>query len=45
MVGTLVVTLPASFKGGDLVVEHQGEKVVDRGSPAALLRRAVRTLE
>ncbi|RPH53426.1 2OG-Fe(II) oxygenase, partial [bacterium] len=32
MVGTLVVTLPASFKGGELVVEHQGEKVVDRGS-------------
>jgi hypothetical protein len=32
MVGTLVVTLPASFKGGALVVEHQGEKVVDRGS-------------
>ena len=32
MVGTLVVTLPASFKGGALIVEHQGEKVVDRGS-------------
>jgi predicted 2-oxoglutarate/Fe(II)-dependent dioxygenase YbiX len=28
----MVVTLPASFKGGALVVEHQGEKVVDRGS-------------
>ena len=32
MVATLVVTLPASFKGGSLVVEHQGEKVVHRGS-------------
>ena len=32
MVGTLVVTLPGSFKGGTLVVEHQGEKVVHRGS-------------
>jgi hypothetical protein len=32
MVGTLVVTLPGSFKGGALVVEHQGEKVVYRGS-------------
>lgn len=27
MVGTLVVTLPSRFKGGALVVEHQGEKV------------------
>ncbi len=32
MVGTLVVTLPSPFKGGALVVEHQGEKVVHRGS-------------
>jgi 2OG-Fe(II) oxygenase superfamily len=32
MVATLVVTLPAAFKGGALVVEHQGEKVVHRGS-------------
>lgn len=27
MVGTLVVTLPSSFKGGAFVIEHQGEKV------------------
>jgi predicted 2-oxoglutarate/Fe(II)-dependent dioxygenase YbiX len=27
MVGTLVVTLPSSFKGGAFVIEHMGEKV------------------
>ncbi|MCP3961997.1 MAG: 2OG-Fe(II) oxygenase [bacterium] len=32
MVGTLVVTLPSSFKGGALVVEHQGESATYRGS-------------
>jgi hypothetical protein len=32
MIGTLVVTLPAAFKGGTLVVEHQGEKASYRGS-------------
>jgi hypothetical protein len=32
MVGTLVVTLPAAFKGGAIVVEHQGEKVTYRAS-------------
>src|SRR5215208_209555 len=33
MVATLVVTLPAPFKGRTLVVEHQVDKVVHRGSP------------
>jgi 2-oxoglutarate-Fe(II)-dependent oxygenase superfamily protein len=32
MVATLVVTLPAPFQGGALVVEHQGETVVHRSS-------------
>ncbi len=32
MIGTLVVTLPSSFKGGALVVEHQNERVVYRAS-------------
>jgi hypothetical protein len=32
MVGTLVVTLPSSFKGGAMRVEHQGETVVYRAS-------------
>jgi hypothetical protein len=32
MVGTLVVTLPSTFQGGALVVEHQGEKATYRGS-------------
>jgi hypothetical protein len=36
MVGTLVVTLPGSFKGGALVVEHGGEKATYRGSQKAL---------
>lgn len=36
MVGTLVVTLPGSFTGGALVVEHQGEKVSSRASKKLL---------
>jgi hypothetical protein len=32
MVGTLVVTLPSSFRGGAMVIEHQGEKVTFRTS-------------
>jgi hypothetical protein len=36
MIGTLVVTLPASFKGGALVVEHRGEKVTYRASKQPL---------
>ncbi len=32
MVGTLVVTLPSSYKGGALTVEHRGEKVTYRAS-------------
>ena len=32
MVGTLVVTLPSSFRGGAMVIEHQGEKVTFRAS-------------
>lgn len=36
MIGTLVVMLPASFKGGSLVIEHQGEQVTYRGSKKRL---------
>ena len=36
MVATLVVTLPAPFQGGALVVEHQGEKVSYRASKERL---------
>jgi predicted 2-oxoglutarate/Fe(II)-dependent dioxygenase YbiX len=36
MVGTLVVTLPSSFKGGAFVIEHRGEKVTYRASKQAL---------
>ncbi len=36
MIGTLVVTLPASFRGGAIRVQHQGEKVVYRGSSRRL---------
>ena len=32
MVGTLVVTLPSAFKGGSLVIEHQGQRASYRGS-------------
>ncbi|MGX1806841.1 2OG-Fe(II) oxygenase [Nocardia sp. NPDC055321] len=33
MIGTLVVTLPSAFTGGELVIEQQGTRVVDAGSP------------
>ena len=36
MVGTLVVMLPSSFKGGAFVVEHRGEQVTYRGSKKLL---------
>ena len=36
MVGSLVVTLPASFTGGALVVEHRGEKATYRSSKKSL---------
>lgn len=36
MVGTLVVTLPSSFRGGSLIVEHQGERVTYAGSDREL---------
>lgn len=36
MVGSLVVTLPAPFTGGTLVVEHKGRRATYRGSKAAL---------
>jgi predicted 2-oxoglutarate/Fe(II)-dependent dioxygenase YbiX len=36
MVGTLVVMLPGSFKGGALVVEHAGETATYRGSKESL---------
>jgi hypothetical protein len=32
MVGTLVVVLPSTFKGGALEVEHHGERIIYRGS-------------
>ncbi|MEU5760086.1 2OG-Fe(II) oxygenase [Nocardia sp. NPDC047648] len=32
MIGTLVVTLPSAFTGGELVIEQQGTKVTDQGS-------------
>ncbi|MGW4718817.1 2OG-Fe(II) oxygenase [Nocardia sp. NPDC004260] len=36
MIGTLVVTLPSAFTGGELVIEQQGTKVTDQGSPQEL---------
>ena len=36
MVGTLVVTLPSSYTGGDLVVRHNEEQKAYRGSRTAL---------
>ncbi|SUA79502.1 Uncharacterised protein [Nocardia otitidiscaviarum] len=36
MIGTLVVTLPSAFTGGELVIDQQGARVVDRGSPERL---------
>lgn len=36
MIGTLVVTLPASYKGGAFVVEHKGERVTYRASKQRL---------
>ncbi|WP_280402158.1 2OG-Fe(II) oxygenase [Nocardia carnea] len=36
MIGTLVVTLPSAFTGGELVIEQQGTRVTDQGSPEEL---------
>ena len=36
MVGTLVVTLPSNFAGGELIIRHNGEKKAYRGSRTAL---------
>ncbi|MEU8898684.1 2OG-Fe(II) oxygenase [Nocardia sp. NPDC048505] len=36
MIGTLVVSLPSAFTGGELVIEQQGAQVVDTGSPERL---------
>jgi hypothetical protein len=36
MVATLAVTLPSSFRGGSLVIEHGGETVTSRGSKSRL---------
>ncbi|HEX3492700.1 MAG TPA: 2OG-Fe(II) oxygenase [Streptosporangiaceae bacterium] len=36
MIGTLVVTVPSSYKGGELVVGHNGEVKAYHGSRAAL---------
>lgn len=36
MVATLVVTLPSSFRGGSLVIEHGDETVASRGSKSRL---------
>jgi hypothetical protein len=36
MLGTLVVVLPSRFTGGELVIEHQGERRTVRGSAQQL---------
>src|SRR5579863_1179281 len=36
MIGTLVVTLPSRYAGGELIVEHGGERTVHRGSVSQL---------
>jgi hypothetical protein len=36
MIGTLVVTLPSSFRGGEMTVEQHGEIMAFRGSRTAL---------
>ncbi len=36
MVGTLLVTLPSDYKGGALVIEHQGEQVTYRATKGRL---------
>jgi hypothetical protein len=36
MIGSLVVTLPASFTGGSLIVEHDGQRTTTRGSKQSL---------
>ncbi|MFB8007678.1 2OG-Fe(II) oxygenase [Nocardia sp. NPDC056000] len=36
MTGTLVITLPSTYTGGDLVIEHDGERVIGTGSPDEL---------
>ncbi|MGI5222918.1 2OG-Fe(II) oxygenase [Nocardia sp. CA-290969] len=36
MIGTLVVTLPSEFTGGELVIEQQGTQVTDQGAPEEL---------
>ena len=36
MIGTLVVTLPSNYTGGELVVKHNGERKSYRGSKTAL---------
>lgn len=36
MIGTLVVTLPSAFTGGELVIEQRGTQVTDQGSPEEL---------
>lgn len=36
MIGTLVVTLPSNFSGGEIVVRHHDEKVTFRGSGKGL---------
>lgn len=36
MIGTLVVTLPSAFTGGELVIDQQGVRVIDKGAPERL---------
>ncbi|MFF0614126.1 2OG-Fe(II) oxygenase [Nocardia tengchongensis] len=36
MIGTLVVTLPSTFTGGELVIEQLGKTITDQGSPQEL---------
>ena len=40
MLGTLVITLPSSFTGGEFVVSHQGKKMRARGSENQLCMMA-----
>ncbi|MEU4596715.1 2OG-Fe(II) oxygenase [Nocardia sp. NPDC023988] len=40
MIATLVVTLPGTYVGGELVVEHRGESFTEQGSPDELVLTA-----
>lgn len=36
MIGSLVITLPSPFTGGDFIISHQGQKLSSRGSASKL---------